>query len=211
MFSKKIKINCFNFKKKNNQKIKKLFSEILQKKNSSFRVIDTFSNNYQYSYSKKNITKFKKYKTISVFGLGGSSLCIKAIYNFLRFKIKKKVYFYDNLNVSVPKIDKKKNLDIVISKSGSTLETIVNQNIFSKSKKLFITENKKSYLRDLALKLKSEIIEHRNFVGGRYSALSEVGMLPAELLGLETVKFKKFDSLIRNKNFLNTTYSIHPI
>ena len=181
MFSKKIKINCFNFKKKNNQKVKKLFFEILQKKNSSFRVIDTFSNNYQYSYSKKNITKFKKYKTISVFGLGGSSLCIKAIYNFLRFKIKKKVYFYDNLNVSVPKIDKKKNLDIVISKSGSTLETIVNQNIFSKSKKLFITENKKSYLNDLAIKLKSEIIEHRNFVGGRYSALSEVGMLPAEL------------------------------
>ena len=204
MFSKKIKINCFNFKKKNNQKIKKLFSEILQKKNSSFRVIDTFSNNYQYSYSKKNITKFKKYKTISVFGLGGSSLCIKAIYNFLRFKIKKKVYFYDNLNVSVPKIDKKKILDIVISKSGSTLETIVNQNIFSKSKKLFITENKKSYLNDLAIKLKSEIIEHRNFVGGRYSALSEVGMLPAELLGLKSTKFKKFDNLIKNKNFMST-------
>ncbi len=204
MFSNKIKITCFNLKKRNNQKITKLFSEILQKKNSSYRVIDTLSNNYQYSYDKKKITKLKKYKTISVFGLGGSSLCIKAIYNFLSFKIRKKVYFYDNLNVPVPKIDKNKNLDIVISKSGSTLETIVNQNIFSKSKKLFITENKKSYLRDLALKLKSEIIEHRNFVGGRYSALSEVGMLPAELLGLESIKFKKFDSLIKNKNFMNT-------
>ena len=204
MFSKKIKITCFNFKKRNNQKIKKLFSEILQKKNSSFRVIDTFSNNYQYSYSKKNITRFKKYKTISVFGLGGSSLCIKAIYDFLKFKIRKKVYFYDNLNVEVPNTVKKKNLDIVISKSGSTLETIINQNIFSKSKKIFITENKKSYLRDLALKLKSEIIEHRNFVGGRYSALSEVGMLPAELLGLKSIKFKKFDNLIKNTNFMNT-------
>ena len=204
MFSKKIKITCFNFKKKNNQKIKKLFSEILKKKISSYRVIDTFSNNYQYSYNKKNITRFKKYKTISVFGLGGSSLCIKAIYNFLRFKIKKKVYFYDNLNVSVPKIDKNKNLDIVISKSGSTLETIINQNIFSKSKRLFITENKKSYLNNLAKKLKSEIIEHRNFVGGRYSALSEVGMLPAELLGLKSAKFKKFDDLIKNRGFLST-------
>ena len=204
MFSKKIKITCFDFKKKNNQKIKKLFFEILQKKNSSYRVINTFSNNYQYSYNKKNIARFKKYKTLSIFGLGGSSLCIKAIYNFLRLKIKKKVYFYDNLNVAVPKIDKNKNLDIVISKSGSTLETIVNQNIFSKSKKLFITENKKSYLNDLAKKLKSEIIEHRNFVGGRYSALSEVGMLPAELLGLKSVKFKKFDNLIKNKDFMNT-------
>tara|TARA_E500000178_G_scaffold84852_1_gene83265 strand:+ start:2054 stop:3214 length:1161 start_codon:yes stop_codon:yes gene_type:complete len=204
MFSEKIKITCFNSKKKNNKKVKRLFSEILQKKKTDYKVIDTFSNNYQYSYNKKKISKFKKYKTISIFGLGGSSLCIKSIYDFLRFKIRKKVYFYDNLDVEVPKIIKNKNLDIIISKSGSTLETIVNQNIFSKSKKLFITENKKSYLRDLALKLKSEIIEHRNFVGGRYSALSEVGMLPAELLGLRSEKFKKFDNLIKSKNFVNT-------
>jgi len=204
MFSKKIKITCFNLKKKNNQKIKKLFSEIIKKKDSSYRVIDTFSKKYQNSYDKKKISRYQKYNTISVFGLGGSSLCIKAIYDFLRLKIRKKVYFYDNLNVAVPKIDKNKNLDIIISKSGSTLETIVNQNIFSKSKKLFITENKKSYLRDLALKLKSEIIEHRNFVGGRYSALSEVGMLPAELLGLKSTNFKRFDNLIKNKNFMST-------
>ena len=201
MFSKKIKITCFNFKKTNNKNIKKLFLEILQNKNFNYNIIDTFSKNYQYSYNKKKIARFKKYKTMSIFGLGGSSLCIKAIYDFLKFKIRKKVYFFDNLDTEVPKIAKSKNLDIIISKSGSTLETIVNENIFSKSKKLFITENKKSYLMDLALKLKSEIIEHRNFVGGRYSALSEVGMLPAELLGLKSEKFKKFDSLIRNKNF----------
>ncbi len=203
MFSKKIKITCFDLKKDNN-KIKKLFLEILKNKDSSYKIINTFSNNYQNSFNKKIITKFNKYKTISIFGLGGSSLCIKAIYDFLRFKIVKKVYFYDNLNVTVPKIVKNKNLDLVISKSGSTLETIVNQNVFSKSKKLFIIENKKSYLMELALKLKSEIIEHRNFVGGRYSALSEVGMLPAELLGLKSEKFKKFDNLIKNKNFTNT-------
>ena len=205
MFSKKINITCFNFKKKNNKKIIRLFSEILQKKNPSYKVIDTFSNKYNYSYNKKKISKFKKYRTISIFGLGGSSLCIKAIYDFLKFKIKKRVYFYDNLDVSASKTKvKNKNLDIIISKSGSTLETIVNQNIFSSSKKLFITENKKSYLFDLALKLRSDIIEHRNFVGGRYSALSEVGMLPAELLGLKSEKFKKFDNLIKNKNFMNT-------
>ena len=204
MFSKKIQITCFNLKKKNHRKIKNIFSHIIRKNDPSYRIIDTFSNNYQYSFNKKKITRYKKYKTVSIFGLGGSSLCIKAIYDFLKFKIKKKVYFYDNLNVEIPKIVHDKNLDIVISKSGSTLETIVNQNIFSKSKKLFITENKKSYLMDLALKLRSEIIEHRNFVGGRYSALSEVGMLPAELLGLKSEKFKKFDNLIKNKNFIST-------
>lgn len=204
MFSKKIKINCFDLKKRNNKKTKRLFYEILQKKDPSFKVIDTFSKKYQYSYDKKKITKFIKYKSINVFGLGGSSLCIKAIYDFLKFKIRKKVYFYDNLDVSASKTIKNKNLDIIISKSGSTLETIINQNIFSNSKKLFITENKKSYLMNLALKLKSEIIEHRNFVGGRYSALSEVGMLPAELFGLKSEKFKKFDNLIKNKNFTST-------
>ena len=207
MFSKKIKITCFDFKKKFNNKLKRILFDILQKKNPNYRIIDTFSNNYQYSYNKKKITKFKKYKTISIFGLGGSSLCIKAIYNFLRFKIRKKVYFYDNLDVDIPKIFKNRNLDIVISKSGSTLETIINQNIFSNSKKLFITENKESYLMNLALKLKSEIIEHRNFVGGRYSALSEVGMLPAELLGLKSEKFKRFDNLIKNKNFIRILIS----
>ena len=204
MFSKKIKISSFDAKKKNNKKIKRLFDGILQKKNPAYKVIDTFSNKYQYSYDKKKINRLRKYKSISVFGLGGSSLGIKAIYDFLKLKIRKKVYFYDNLDVAVPKRVKNKNLDIIISKSGSTLETIVNQNIFSNSKKLFITENKKSYLRDLAIKLKSDIIEHRNFVGGRYSALSEVGMLPAELLGLKREKFKKFDNLIQNKNFTNT-------
>ena len=103
MFSKKIKIDCFNLKKGNNQKIKGLFSEILKKKNSNFRVIDTFSKNYQYSFDIKKITRFKKFKAISIFGLGGSSLGIKAIYDFLKFKIRKKVYFYDNLDTTNPK------------------------------------------------------------------------------------------------------------
>ena len=92
MFSKKIKITSFDLKKKNNKKIKRLFSEILQRKNPNYKIVDTFSKNYQYSFNKKKIAKFNKYKAISIFGLGGSSLCIKAIYDFLRSKIKKKVY-----------------------------------------------------------------------------------------------------------------------
>ena len=53
MFSKKIKIDCFNFKKRNNQKIKGLFYEILKKRNLYYKVVNTFSKNYQYSFSKK--------------------------------------------------------------------------------------------------------------------------------------------------------------
>ena len=55
MFSKKIKIDCFNLKKKNKKKIKRLFYEILKKKDPLFKVIDTFSKKYKYSYDKKKL------------------------------------------------------------------------------------------------------------------------------------------------------------
>ena len=62
MFSKKIKISCFNQKKKNNKNIKKLFSEILQKKESSYRIVETFSKKYQYSYNKKKSLNLRSIK-----------------------------------------------------------------------------------------------------------------------------------------------------
>ena len=63
----------------------------------------------------------------------------------------------------------------------------------------FITEHTNNYLLNLGKKIKAEIIEHRNYIGGRYSVLSEVGMLPAELMGLNEKKFKQFNNLIKNK------------
>ena len=137
----------------------------------------------------------------------------RAIYDYIKPKIKKKFYFYDNLDEKNKFLkNKKKSLSIIISKSGNTLETIVNENIFSSKKKLFITENKNNYLRNLAYKLRAEIIDHKNFIGGRYSVLSEVGMLPAELMGLNSNKFKKFDKLILNKDFVkNLLISVNAI
>ena len=100
---------------------------------------------------------------------------------------------------------KKSYTNIIVSKSGNTIETIINSNILikKKDKNIFITENKNNYLNVLAQKLKSEVIHHNNFIGGRYSVLSEVGMLPAELMGLKINKFKQLNSLIKNKYFLN--------
>ena len=68
-------------------------------------------------------------------------------------------------------------------------------------------ENKKSYLMNLANKLKSEIIHHNNFIGGRYSVFSEVGMIPAELMGLNVNKFRQFNKLVDNKRFINSLIS----
>ena len=40
-----------------------------------------------------------------------------------------------------------------------------------------------------------KIVHHNNYIGGRYSVLSEVGMLPAELMGLNSIKFKQFNKV----------------
>ena len=59
----------------------------------------------------------------------------------------------------------------------------------------------------MANELKAEVIEHKNFIGGRYSVMSEAGMIPAYLMGLKTEKFKQLNSLIFNKRFLNSLIS----
>ena len=138
--------------------------------------------------------------------MGGSILGTKSIFNFLKDRIKKKFVFLDDIQNNIPHIYKKENfLKIVVSKSGNTLETIVNSNTLIKKdkKNIFITENKDSYLMNLAKRLKADIIHHNNYIGGRYSVLSEVGMLPAELMGLSPKKFRKFNQLVKNKKFLN--------
>ena len=142
-------------------------------------------------------------------GIGGSILGAKAIYYFLKNKIKKNFVFIDNLTPKLNHDIKKKYTNIVISKSGNTIETIINCNILLKKKEqnIFITENKINCLNELAKRLKSEVIHHNNFIGGRYSVLSEVGMLPAELMGLKINKFKQLNSLIKNKIFLNNLIS----
>ena len=204
MLSKNIRFKNFA-KQKFNKNLKILFNKLIDKKSYNDIVLRSFSKSYPYSFNKKQLKKFKKFNFFQIYGMGGSSLGIQAIYDFMKPKIKKKFYFFDNLD-SKNKIikTKSKSLNLIISKSGNTLETIVNENIFSGSNKLYITENSNNYLRNNALRLKKEIIEHKNFIGGRYSVLSEVGMLPAELMGLNSNKFKKFDKLISNRDFLNS-------
>ena len=196
--------NNLSKKKKNLNKIKKSLSSLIKNKNE---IIKSLSKDYKNSYSKQNLKKFiKKNLPIRLIGMGGSSLGFKAIYSFLSNKIKKRVIFYDNLENLTKQKSKKKFLNLIISKSGNTIETIVNANLLIKKsdQNIFITENKLNYLKELANKLKSEIVHHNNYIGGRYSVLSEVGMLPAELVGLKTENFKQFNKLIKNKIFLKT-------
>ena len=194
-----------NFKKKRvNIRLFKLLKDLTSKEN---QIIRSLTSSYQNSYSNSIILKLKKYSEIKLIGMGGSTLGARAIYSFLKDKIKKNFIFVDSLEPKNDKIKNKKSfLNLIISKSGNTLETITNANILVKKnhKNIFITQNQKSYLMTLAKKLKAEVIHHNDFIGGRYSVLSEVGMLPAELMGLKQKKFRQFNNLIKNKNFMNS-------
>ena len=197
-------IHFKNFKKNkkiNNSQIRKKFLSILNEKNY---VLDSLNKNYKDNFSKKLINKYKKYPTFKVIGMGGSTLGTQTIYEFLKDSVKKNFFFIDNLRQKKFKIKYKKSANLVISKSGNTIETIVNSNTLIKKndKNLFITETKPSYLKNLAYHLKSEVVEHNNYIGGRYSVLSEVGMLPSELMGLDPKKFRQLNNLIKNKVFM---------
>ena len=215
------KINFFQnlpFSKKiintNIIKTKKFFNELrIDIENFEIPFIETFKKDYNYDFSQSLVKKFSRYKKIIIIGMGGCILGSKSIYSFFKEKIKKEVFFFDNLDedliVNFNKIKNKKNsCFVIISKSGSTLETLANFLLVSKkkidkNKLIFITENSDNALLDIANKYNAEIIEHKEFVGGRYSVLSEVGMLPALLMGLNIDKFKNFTKLIKNKKFIS--------
>ena len=206
MLTPRISFKNFESNKKKTLLIKKKLLALVTDKNE---IIKSLSKDYKNNFSHKILKKFKNSLEYRVIGMGGSSLGAHAIYDFLKKKIKKKFIFVDNLNAFEDKKVKKSFNNLIISKSGNTIETIVNANILikKKDKNLFITEKKKSYLSLLAKKLKAEVVDHNNYIGGRYSVLSEVGMLPAELMGLNHQKFRQLNNLVKNKFFMKALVS----
>jgi len=197
---------------KNLRKTKKIFNLLLnQIKNLEIPLLQSYEKEYEFDFSKDIIKKFSKYKNIFVIGMGGSVLGAKTIYSFLRRKINKELFFFDNLDLNLNLNYKKiKNLKsscfIVVSKSGNTIETIVNlSTIFSKkllkNKLIIICESTDNGLIEIADKYNAEVIEHKEFISGRFSVLSETGMFPAALMGLNLKKFKNLKKLIKNKKF----------
>ena len=202
----------FNQNLARTKKIFKAFKSDL--KNFKIPFLQTYEKNYTYDFSKTIIKKFSKYKNIVIIGMGGSILGTKSIYSFFEKKIQKKVFFFDNLDENLHsqfnelKISKN-SCFIIVSKSGNTLETITNLGlVFSKSllknRLIIITETKDNNLNNIATKFNAEIIEHKDFIGGRYSVFSEVGMFPAALMRLNINKFGNLKKLILNKNFVSS-------
>jgi glucose-6-phosphate isomerase len=192
--------------------VKKIKDEIMEDKNNLFK---SFLPNSKYSFNFQSIKKFNNFRTVVVIGMGGSILGTKAIYSFLKHKIKKKFIFIDNLDQDfLSKIKQEcklaKTLFLIVSKSGNTNETIINSSyfkfFFKKSNTIIISENKNNILYKFAKSKGFNFIKHNPFIGGRYSVFSEVGMLPAYLMGLNPKNFKKnLPKFLNSKKILSNS------
>ena len=200
--------------KKTEKNFEKIFSEVKNDVNKTSNTLNILNKKFKFNFKVKDLKKFKKFKTIVLIGMGGSILGAEAIHNFLHLKIKKKIYFFNDLNVQkISNLKKKENLSktlfIIISKSGNTIETLSNTfslNIIKKNTRniILISEKRNNSLFLLSKKLGIFFIEHKNYIGGRYSVLSEVGLIPAYFMGLNIMKLRSriLDCLNKNNKSL---------
>lgn len=138
-----------------------------------------------------------KQKNIIVIGIGGSTLGTYAIYKFLKYSknLTKKLYFLEttdpiDIKSKVKNIDLDDTLFIVISKSGTTIETVsIFKYIHSlvkcdKHNTLVVTESD-SKLNEYAKANEIMNFEIPKNVGGRFSVFSAVGLLPLAIVGID--------------------------
>ncbi|MBU3015755.1 glucose-6-phosphate isomerase [Poseidonibacter lekithochrous] len=147
----------------------------------------------------KEYAKTVRQQDIVVIGIGGSSLGTYAIHKFLQHKEnKKKLHFLEStdpldLERRVSKIDLNDTLFIIISKSGTTIETVSILKYLSsittlnKSNTICITEHD-SKLNDFAKANDMKTFEIPKNVGGRFSVFSTVGLVPLSIMGLDIDK-----------------------
>ena len=201
------------FNKKLNKKYSNILKNIIINLDANKDTFHSLSKKFKFNFKIKDLYKFKKFKTIAIIGMGGSILGSEALYYFLEKKIKKNFLFFNNIDEDKlkrlkNKRDLKKILFIVISKSGNTIETLSNffaLDVIKKNSKniIIISEKFNNPLYLLSQKMKLHHIEYRNYIGGRYSVLSEVGMVPAYLMGINISRFREnLLNHFKNKKFL---------
>ena len=77
------------FKNFNISKIKILKNFKNEKWFKKIKLFESLKSTYKYSYTKDQIKKINKSKNFRLIGMGGSTLGVEAIYQFLKHKIKK--------------------------------------------------------------------------------------------------------------------------
>jgi len=161
-----------------------------------------------------------------VFGTGGSSLGAQAAIQMARYRPSTgvRVHFPDSLDPYEMDrlfigLDPARTHILGISKSGTTAETLI-QVLTAKAWLLsaiapdalgrhftFITEPGDRHLRSFAKSLNSPILDHPTDVGGRFSVLTCVGMLPVMVAGLDVEAFRAGATAVRDQTLTDIAAS----
>lgn len=160
----------------------------------------------------------RKFDNFVVLGIGGSALGIKMLQNTFVDSLNKdigiKVYVCDNIDPDsfvtlIDKLNLKKTMFNVITKSGGTSETLAQMSIIIeryKSKKIdyskhfCVTTTKDNDLYNYAKLKNMQVFDIPKGVGGRFSVLSSVGLVPASVMGIDIFKLLLGASIAKNNS-----------
>lgn len=177
-----------------------------------------------YSLPFQDTSKIKEYakqvskKHIAIVGIGGSTLGTFAIYQFLKRtkEFDKKLQFFEttdptDIKQRVKKLDLEDTLFLIISKSGTTIETI---SIFKylaslvtiDAKNCAIISEEDSKLTSFAKKQNMTTFDIPKNVGGRFSVFSTVGLVPLAILGVNIDNLLKGAKEVHNSFFNQKGY-----
>jgi glucose-6-phosphate isomerase len=134
---------------------------------------------------------------IVILGIGGSSLGTRAIYEFLRCKhdLEKELVFLEStdpvdIRAQLQRIDPEQSLFLVISKSGTTVETVsilkyLSTRVALHADNTVIISSEESIMHHYAKSSSLPFFSIPENVGGRFSVFSVVGLLPLALVGVD--------------------------
>jgi len=182
--------------------------------------------------SKKVFLHFSHKKTFVQIGIGGSSLGPEMLVKALKKNNERTFIFINNIDSDelydqLSELDLKTTLFYVVSKSGSTAETMAALSYVFKLLSsahvpqdqwrdfiVFSTDPVKSELLTLADELKISCLKVPSEVGGRYSVLTSVGLLPALFAGINLEELfqgahKAKNSFVKSNEFYDLASSLH--
>ena len=219
-----------NYKKIKSRKYQKQINEITNILHNPDHSAGTTWVDWPINYDKKEFAKIQKLaKSISsnsdallVVGIGGSYLGAKAGLDMLLDSKSKVEIVFAGTNIDYSDLSQKleylKNKDVtvnIVSKSGTTVEILLTLNLVEKFLKnkyktdykqrlIFTTDKTNGYLRQRATQEGIETLCVPDSMGGRYSVLSAVGLLPFACAGLNIKKImdgatEAFNNLSSNK------------